>query len=74
MNALTGEIISFDKSYSYGKDSPNKITKPADDNKVLARANAAAKHFIGAKAAEYKEGESPMYITRRMVRNIHTEM
>ncbi|MBQ4363994.1 MAG: hypothetical protein II782_08330, partial [Oscillospiraceae bacterium] len=59
MDAVTGEIIEFSKRYSYGSESPNKNQKSANDDKVLARANAAAKHFIGAKAGEYKAGDKP---------------
>ncbi len=59
MDAVTGEIIEFSKRYSYGSESPNKNQKSANDDKVLARANAAAKHFIDAKASEYKAGDKP---------------
>lgn len=54
MDAVTGEIISFRKTYSYGKDSPNKNMTPATEKKVKTKANAAAVHFLGDKAYEYR--------------------
>ncbi|MBR4224883.1 MAG: hypothetical protein IKR73_08745, partial [Oscillospiraceae bacterium] len=54
MDAVTGEIVSFSKYYSYGKKSPNRNTTPANKKKVQARATAAAKHFMGDKAYEYR--------------------
>ena len=59
MDAVTGEFISFRKEYEYGSKSKNANTKPADDDAVLARANAAAKHFMGKKADEYKADKAP---------------
>ncbi|MBP5580873.1 MAG: S-layer homology domain-containing protein, partial [Ruminococcus sp.] len=59
MDAVTGEIIAFSKSYDYGKNSPNNNKKGADDAAVLKRANEAAKHFIGSKASEYKADDAP---------------
>ncbi|MBQ5316026.1 MAG: S-layer homology domain-containing protein [Oscillospiraceae bacterium] len=59
MDAVTGEIVRFSKRYTYGKNSPNRNTKGADDDAVLKRANEAAKHFMGSKAAEYRPGSKP---------------
>lgn len=53
LDAYSGKIISFDKSYSYGKKSKNKNKTPLNGEKALDLAEKAAEHFIGGKAAEY---------------------
>lgn len=53
-DAVTGEIITFSKSYSYGKNSPNKLTKKADRTAVRKRADEAGKHFLGERFSEYR--------------------
>ncbi|MBQ4224781.1 MAG: S-layer homology domain-containing protein, partial [Oscillospiraceae bacterium] len=53
-DAVTGEIISFRKYYTYGKNSPNKLTKKADRTAVRKRADEAGKHFLGERFSEYR--------------------
>ena len=54
LDAYTGKIISFGKSYYYGEKSKNKNTTVLNENTSLAIAEKAAKHFIGNKAGEYR--------------------
>lgn len=54
LDAYSGKIISFDKTYRYGENSKNKNTTVLDEKKALDTAKKAAKHFIGGKAAEYR--------------------
>lgn len=54
LDAYSGKIIYFDKSYRYGEKSKNKNTTPLDEKKALALAEKAAEHFIGEKAGEYR--------------------
>ncbi|MDE7289168.1 MAG: hypothetical protein K2N71_06670 [Oscillospiraceae bacterium] len=54
LDAYSGKIISYSKSYYYGKESKNKNTTPLDEKTALALAKKAAKHFIGEKAREYR--------------------
>lgn len=53
LDAYSGKIIYFYKSYSYGDKSKNKNETPLDKKKSLDLAEKAAEHFIGEKAAEY---------------------
>lgn len=58
LDAYSGEIITFSKSYSYGENSKNKNTTPLDQKSSGAIVKKAAEHFIGKKAAEYRyDGE-----------------
>ncbi len=52
MDAITGEIISFDKNYSPDDSRYKGISK--DEKYIISRADAAAKHFLGDKADEYR--------------------
>lgn len=54
LDAYTGKIISFSKSYYYGEKSKNKNTTVLNEKTSLAIAEKAAKHFIGNKAGEYR--------------------
>ncbi|MBQ8568325.1 MAG: S-layer homology domain-containing protein [Oscillospiraceae bacterium] len=54
MDALTGEIISFSKTYDYGDKSKNRNTTKVQTSKAKKTAGEAAKYFIGKKADEYK--------------------
>ena len=54
LDAYSGRIISFNKSYRYGKESKNKNTTPLDTDAGLVIAKKAAEHFIGEKAGEYR--------------------
>lgn len=54
MDAETGEIIQFSKTYAYGKESPTKNTTTVKHADAVKKADAAAKHFLGDKASEYK--------------------
>lgn len=54
LDAYSGRIISFDKSYSYGKKSKNRNTTRLDEKTALAAAKKASGHFIGDKAGEYR--------------------
>lgn len=54
LDAYTGKIISFSKSYYYGEKSKNKNTAVLNEKTSLAIAKEAAKHFIGDKAGEYR--------------------
>ncbi len=54
LDAYSGEIISFSKSYDYGYKSKNKNTTALDEKKSLAVANKAANHFISSKARAYR--------------------
>ena len=55
MDAFSGEIISFKKSYDYGEESPNKNVKPVSKGSAVPLAEEAAEYFIGDKAKEYRE-------------------
>lgn len=55
MDAFSGDIISFKKSYDYGKNSPNKNVKPVSKSAAVSLAEEAAEYFIGDKAKEYRE-------------------
>lgn len=55
MDAFSGDIISFRKSYDYGEKSPDKNETPISKSSAVARAENAAKYFIGDKAKEYRE-------------------
>lgn len=54
LDAYTGKIISFSKSYHYGEKSKNKNTTVLDEKASLAVAKKAANHFIGYTAQEYR--------------------
>ncbi|MDE5577437.1 MAG: DUF4901 domain-containing protein [Oscillospiraceae bacterium] len=54
LDAYSGNIISFSKSYDYGDKSKNKNTTVLNEKTALATAGKAAKHFIGGKAGEYR--------------------
>ncbi|MDE6593372.1 MAG: hypothetical protein K2K57_09980 [Oscillospiraceae bacterium] len=54
LDAYSGKIINFSKSYSYGKKSKNKNTTPLNQKASAAIVKKAAEHFIGKKAAEYR--------------------
>ncbi|MDE6710728.1 MAG: DUF4901 domain-containing protein [Oscillospiraceae bacterium] len=54
LDAYSGKIISFSKSYYYGDKSKNKNETVLNEKNALAVAKKAAKHFIGDKAGEYR--------------------
>ncbi|MDE6746784.1 MAG: hypothetical protein K2J72_09115, partial [Oscillospiraceae bacterium] len=54
LDAYSGKIISFSKTYYYGEKSKNKNTTTLNEKTALAVAGKAAKHFIGDKAAKYR--------------------
>ncbi|MDE5992814.1 MAG: hypothetical protein K2G87_07155, partial [Oscillospiraceae bacterium] len=54
LDAYSGKIISFSKTYDYGDKSANKNTTVLNEKTALAVAGKAAKHFIGDKAGEYR--------------------
>lgn len=54
MDAYSGKIISFSKSYGYGDKSPNKITEPVKYDKALPIAKEAAEYFAEDIAEEYR--------------------
>lgn len=54
LDAYSGKIISYGKSYYYGEKSKNKNTTVLNEKTSLAIAKKAAKHFIGDKAGEYR--------------------
>ncbi|MCM1523316.1 MAG: DUF4901 domain-containing protein [Ruminococcus sp.] len=53
-DAYTGRIVSYTKYRSYGEESPNDPQKPPTEALARSRAEAAAAHFMGDKAKEYK--------------------
>lgn len=54
LDAYTGRIISFSKSYYYGNKSKNKNTTELNEKESLVIARKAANHFIGRTAREYR--------------------
>ncbi len=58
MDALTGEIIRFSKTYGYGKESANKDNSALDHNNALAVAKRAGEHFLGDRYKEYRYSDS----------------
>lgn len=56
LDAYSGEIISYRKSYYYGKS--NKNTTQLNEKSALELAEKAAEHFIGGKAEEYRYDEN----------------
>lgn len=54
LDAYSGKIISFSKSYYYGDKSKNKNETALNEKTALAVAKKASKHFIGEKAGEYR--------------------
>lgn len=54
LDAYTGEIISFNKTYDYGAESKNKNETAINEENALAIAEKASEHFIGDKAGEYR--------------------
>ncbi|MDE7293029.1 MAG: DUF4901 domain-containing protein [Oscillospiraceae bacterium] len=54
LDAYSGKIITFNKSYSYGEKSKNKNTAPLSGKAAEGTIKKAAEHFIGEKAAEYR--------------------
>lgn len=58
LDAYSGKIISYSKSYYYGKESKNKNKTPLDEDAALALAKKAAEHFIGEKAGEYRYNDN----------------
>lgn len=63
LDAYSGKIINYSKSYSYGKKSKNKNETPLNKKASLALAEKAAKHFIGSKAGEYRYNDN-VYIDK----------
>ncbi|MCI5752487.1 MAG: S-layer homology domain-containing protein [Oscillospiraceae bacterium] len=73
MDALTGEIISFSKSYSdYYTDN-----KPVDIKSAEKTAEAAMNYYLGGKAEQYKivhtkyEKQPTDYINVRFIREVN---
>ena len=59
MDAFSGDIISFRKSYAYGEKSPNKNVKQVSESSAVSTAEKAALYFIGDKAKEYRVESTP---------------
>lgn len=54
LDAYSGKIISFSKSYRYGEKSKNKNTTVLNEKTALETARKAANHFIGSNARAYR--------------------
>ena len=70
MDAYSGKIISFSKSYNYGENSPNKITEPVKYDKALPIAKEAAEYFAEDIAEEYRPGSAWEKDSESVSRNV----
>ncbi|MDE7294727.1 MAG: hypothetical protein K2N72_09920 [Oscillospiraceae bacterium] len=54
LDAYTGKITKFSKSYSYGENSKTKNTTPVDEKSAVKIAKEAMNRFMGEWGSEYK--------------------
>ncbi|MDE6593053.1 MAG: S-layer homology domain-containing protein [Oscillospiraceae bacterium] len=54
LDAYTGKITKFSKSYSYGENSKTKNTTPVDEKSAVKTAKEAMNRFMGEWGREYK--------------------
>ncbi len=54
LDAYTGRITEFIKTYEYGENSKTKNTAPVDEKSAVSTAKEAMNHFMGEWGREYR--------------------